>query len=125
MRWSAKTPVSHPCLDVGVFTVQGTLVGLVGVAHVGQGREQDGARLAEAGVREFVGERRNSVFPVPPRSVLKLDDYPEANALAREAALAVATQRHASIRALYLYSKPGMGRTRYSEWMWPDSSSWA
>lgn len=45
-----------------------------------------------------------------------------ANALAREAALAIATQRHASFRSLYLFSDSGMGKTHLARAVYMEAS---
>ena len=45
-----------------------------------------------------------------------------ANALAREAALAIATQRHASFRSLYLFSDSGMGKTHLARAIYTEAS---
>ena len=45
-----------------------------------------------------------------------------ANALAREAALAIATQRHASFRSLYLFSDSGMGKTHLARAVYTEAS---
>lgn len=45
-----------------------------------------------------------------------------ANALAREASLAIATQRHASFRSLYLFSDSGMGKTHLARAIYTEAS---
>ena len=48
------------------------------------GLPEAGVRRADLEAREFVGPRRNSVFPTLPLAVLQAATYPEALALARE-----------------------------------------
>jgi predicted RNase H-like nuclease len=43
-----------------------------------------GPREADRAARDFVGPRRNSVFPTPPAEVLNAESYPRANDVAQD-----------------------------------------
>jgi predicted RNase H-like nuclease len=62
-------------------------VSVVGV-DIPIGLPVSGAREADALARSFVGPRRSSVFPTPPRSVLEAASYQEALAVSRNLGLA-------------------------------------
>lgn len=44
----------------------------------------DGPRFCDQNARQFLGKRASSVFPAPPRSLLKVQDYADANRLSRQ-----------------------------------------
>lgn len=66
-------------------TFASLLDGLHGATHVGVdipiGLPEEGVRAADVAAREFIGPRRSSVFPAPPRAVLAAATYGDARGI--------------------------------------------
>ena len=106
--WVAVVIEDGRFLDARVFPTIGELrstlsnASVIGV-DIPIGLPTSARRAADAEARAFVGPRRSSVFPTPPRAVIEAETYEEARRVANvQFGIGVSSQAYRGLRAKIL-----------------------